>query len=410
VYRLTRATARSRLMTLVAAVVVVLVLLGSALGLYPWVAAGALVLLLGSLALQLYTARGVRRTHAASIRAGGHAEAGFKEASRARRQVSGARGLVAQERAEIALALDELREQVRTQGERLREELGARASDDLRSVHQALRSLEASTTDLLNRAVAARAATEGLKAQLGRYHTDLVTVREGIDSTRATVDSNHKKMTALVNRLSTNDYAQLEALLDLRRLVPMERAAPALRGWAAAPTTMLPLIEIVHEERPSLVVECGSGASTMWIGHALKRLGGGRCVALEHDPDYAEVTKRDVQRHGLEELVEVRCAPVVTLPIGDEEWSWYDPSAIEDLHGIGVLFVDGPPGAIREQARYPALPVLASRLVPGAAIVLDDAERAEEAALAERWVHEWGAVGVFSSRVEKGVRVLRAPQ
>ena len=53
-----------------------------------------------------------------------------------------------------------------------------------------------------------------------------------------------------------------------------------------------------------------------------------------------------------------------------------------------VLFVDDPPGPTGPQARYPAIPVLSDRLADGAIVVLDDASRADEATIVERWCAE----------------------
>ena len=55
---------------------------------------------------------------------------------------------------------------------------------------------------------------------------------------------------------------------------------------------------------------------------------------------------------------------------------------------IDLLVVDGPPGLLRPQARYPALPVLRERLSPGASILLDDTHRADEREIVRRWLDE----------------------
>ena len=77
-------------------------------------------------------------------------------------------------------------------------------------------------------------------------------------------------------------------------------------------------------------------------------------------------------------------APVMALP--DHEGPWYDPAALEDLHDIGLAFVDGPPGSTGPQARYPMVPLLVDRFAARCAIVLDDANRREERGVTERWM------------------------
>ncbi len=210
-------------------------------------------------------------------------------------------------------------------------------------------------------------------------------------------------------RRSRADYAQVEALLELRALAGADElglSMPSLRGWAVSPSTLLTAVRAVLDTRPDLVVECGSGSSSVWIGHVLRRIGHGRYVALEHDGQYAEVSRAEVARHGLSDIVEVRDAPLVDVSVEGRQQPWYDPAAVADLHGIGVVFVDGPPRATGPLARVPALSVLGPRCVPGAVIVLDDAARPEERDVVDRWVAD-GATLVERRLWERGVAVLR---
>jgi hypothetical protein len=79
-------------------------------------------------------------------------------------------------------------------------------------------------------------------------------------------------------------------------------------------------------------------------------------------------------------------ATVVDAPLVD---AWYDPAALDGLpeRGVELLIVDGPPAA--RGSRYPALPLLADRLAPGAAILLDDTDREGERKAVERWSDEF---------------------
>lgn len=210
-------------------------------------------------------------------------------------------------------------------------------------------------------------------------------------------------------RRNRAEYGQLEALLELRALAGADAVGlpmPALRGWAVAPTTLLVAVRAVLDLRPELVVECGSGSSSVWIGHVLRRIGHGRYVALEHDADFAEVSRAEVARHGLSDLVDVRHAPLVPVTVDGAEQPWYDPAAFADLHGIGLVFVDGPPRSTGPAARAPAVPLLGPRCLPGALVVLDDAARPEEKEAVDRWVAA-GATLLESRRWERGVAVLR---
>ena len=80
-------------------------------------------------------------------------------------------------------------------------------------------------------------------------------------------------------------------------------------------------------------------------------------------------------------------ATVIDAPLVD---GWYDPAALGRLpkRGIDLLLVDGPPagGPGIQASRYRALPALADRLAPNAAVVLDDADREGERRVLDRWL------------------------
>ena len=141
-------------------------------------------------------------------------------------------------------------------------------------------------------------------------------------------------------------FRQVEAAANLSAILPASDVLPATRGWAASPDLLLVLVDQVIAQRPSLIVECGSGASTLWLALALRRFEiAGRVVALDHDPVFAEKTRGFLARHGVSDLAEVRDAPLEDFSLGDGSYSWYARRAWEDLAGIDLLFVDGPPAA-----------------------------------------------------------------
>jgi hypothetical protein len=207
-----------------------------------------------------------------------------------------------------------------------------------------------------------------------------------------------------------NDTRQLEALLNLHAMVPVRRALPFSRGWAASPDLLLSYVDGILERRPSLVVECGSGLSTLWAALALESLGGqGKVVALEHNPSYREDTLAALEKHGVSHRAEVRLAPIETTVIDGQPWPWYDTQALNGLSGIGVLFVDGPIGALGPQSRYPALPLLRDALAPGALILLDDADRPEEREVLAHWRTDWPELAGEELTFEKGAARLLVP-
>jgi predicted O-methyltransferase YrrM len=154
-------------------------------------------------------------------------------------------------------------------------------------------------------------------------------------------------------------------------------------AWSLQPE-VLELVETLVADGRTTVVECGSGLSTVTIARALRDLTTGHVHALEHDSQWAATTRRALEEQGLAEFATVIDAPLVD--------GWYDPAALDHLpaQGIKLLLVDGPPAGEpeTERSRYPALPALAGRLAPTAAILLDDADREGERWTLQRWLAE----------------------
>jgi predicted O-methyltransferase YrrM len=220
-----------------------------------------------------------------------------------------------------------------------------------------------------------------------------------------------RRVEAVENEIKTEikqTFRQLEALQNLSAVLPAHGVLPATRGWAASPDLLVVLVDLVITERPSLVVECGSGASTLWLALAMRQFGiDGRIIALDHDPVFGGQTRDFLARHDVRDLAEVRDAPLESFSLDGETYSWYARRAWEDLTGIDLLFVDGPPATTGHQARYPALPLLSKSLSPVATAVLDDLVVPDMQKILRLWLD---AYPEFSSEVlplEKQAAVLR---
>jgi len=203
-------------------------------------------------------------------------------------------------------------------------------------------------------------------------------------------------------------YRQIEALVMLAKCLPLRHPLPPMRGSAISPDLALLLYELVHDHRPALVVECGSGVSSLVIGYALKVVGGGHLISFEHDPRAAERSLALVGRHGLERQVQIVHAALQETHTAGESWKWYGAEVEETLVGkrARLVFIDGPPGSLQPLARYPALRRLAPFLAPEAVVVLDDVARPDEWAITERWLREDPRLTLQRIAHEKGTAVL----
>ncbi|WP_298326285.1 class I SAM-dependent methyltransferase [Haloactinopolyspora sp.] len=188
---------------------------------------------------------------------------------------------------------------------------------------------------------------------------------------------------------SETQLSELSALANLYAIFDPQGEVPVLGGFAASPQTILRLTSLAMElPDDGLIVECGSGASTVWLSFACRRAGHGRVVALEHDERYAELTREALARHDLSSFAEVRIAPLEPFTLGEESYDWYSRKQWDDLEGIDLLFVDGPPGSVGPRSRYPAYPLLARALSEGAVVALDDIHRDAEARIGADWLNE----------------------
>jgi len=183
----------------------------------------------------------------------------------------------------------------------------------------------------------------------------------------------------------------VHALLTLHTGWPLDAESVSLSGYAAAPDTLVHLTTLIDElPDGALVVEVGSGLSTIWLAAAARRSNRRvRIVSVDHDERWGADTAAAVARLTLGQWCEVRIAPLTPLPGASNDMTpWYDLAGFDDLTEISLLVVDGPPGATGPGARYPAVPQLRDRLAPGVIIVFDDTDRPEEQEVLARWVAE----------------------
>lgn len=194
-----------------------------------------------------------------------------------------------------------------------------------------------------------------------------------------------------IAKLHTDLLNDQQALAQLFASHPPDAPLPPVSGWAMNPTGLLWLVDHVERARPRLILECGSGTSTVWLAMALRRNGSGRLISVDHDPDYTARTRQMLERHGLSDWAEVRCCPLVETATSRGGFRWYDLDP-ESLDTLDLLVVDGPPGATGPHARYPAMPVLGDRLARSATVVLDDTGRREEQEVLGYWLEDHPAL------------------
>jgi len=197
---------------------------------------------------------------------------------------------------------------------------------------------------------------------------------------------------------SHHAYRQIEAFTQLMALLKFTAPIPPTRGWVASPDLLLTITEIIQTHKPRLVVELGSGVSTLVIAKA----GAKKVISIDNSDEFAGKTRAMLKAHGVRG-VEVRVAPLTPHISGLD---WYDTSKLGDIKGIDLLFIDGPPGSNNPDSRKPALPELLDRLSPKAVIILDDVNRPAERELAEAFAQALPNHVLTFLQHEKGTAVI----
>lgn len=202
-------------------------------------------------------------------------------------------------------------------------------------------------------------------------------------------------------------YRQIESAIALYSTLDLQVPLPTMRNWAVSPDFACELVRIIERMRPSTVVELGSGSSTIVVAAALARNGHGRLLSLDHDDEWMRRTVWQLETNGLAAVADVVHAPLTPIILQGDEYPWYDLSVVGGLPSIDMLIVDGPPGPVRKQSRYPAVPLLHASLAAGALVVADDTKRPDETAIITRWREEFGLEQLEGPVTEKGMEILR---
>jgi predicted O-methyltransferase YrrM len=203
-------------------------------------------------------------------------------------------------------------------------------------------------------------------------------------------------------------YQQVEALFSVLAMLDLRAPLPPMRGFAISPDFARTLVSVIASRKPRLLLEAGSGVSTLIAAYAIERFGFDcRIVSLDHDERYAESTRASLEKHGLAHAATVVHASLLPVAIAGEEWSWYDLRALQGIDKIDLVVVDGPPaGDGSPMARYPALPLLAPLLNDHAIVLVDDGARAGEEAVVHRWKQEFPGLHVDAIENEKGTFLI----
>jgi len=255
---------------------------------------------------------------------------------------------------------------------------------------------------------AALAANSGaVDEQFRKQADELIRLRKYLDGAfRNEIANSSKQTQALIGLQSYYATGELPTVNSERH------------SWPVSPDFGLYLVELVALNDYDLIIEFGSGISTVIVAKALATMAAredGRApthfISFEHLEPYYRQTRAHLQQAGLVENVQLVLAPLQDwqAPNGNT-YAFYDCQAVlvnlaQRYAGTVrrvLAIIDGPPAATGKHARYPAGPLLVQHCV-GARIdlVLDDYIREDEKEIAQLWQGELQAAGIAHRMSER---------
>lgn len=206
------------------------------------------------------------------------------------------------------------------------------------------------------------------------------------------------------------EFAEIEAiknqaLFNIYHTLKPEAPIDFFAGWAASSELASTYIKEILRKKPRIIVEAGSGVSTIVAGYVLKRFSiAGKVISLDHDEKYAQFTREQIEMHNLSEFCEVVYAPIATYTIGGKAHKWYDTSKFDfQKDSVDLLLVDGPIEKLQKSARYPAYPIMKEFMAESAIVIVDDAKRRDEQNMVSEWMKEMNNATIMNVASEKGI-------
>ncbi|QSE98412.1 synaptonemal complex protein 1 [Fulvivirga lutea] len=185
------------------------------------------------------------------------------------------------------------------------------------------------------------------------------------------------------------NYNRIDALFSIHGLIQLNHPLPIMSDWAISSDYGLILIDsILKSNGDSKILDVGSGITTILSGYSVKKKGKGKVISIEHEKEYYEKTFSQIQAHRLNDYIDLYYCPLIEYEINGKKWMWYDVKGLNIDEPLSLISIDGPPGGIQAQSRYPAIPILKEYIDSKTTILLDDGYREDEQQIGMEWCKE----------------------
>ena len=205
------------------------------------------------------------------------------------------------------------------------------------------------------------------------------------------------------------ERTQTQAIQSIYTFITPRYPLPSMSRWTAYPDLAETIVRECMTNKPKLVVELGSGISTLITAYTLEQHGekDAHIISLDHSQEYTQKTQDLLTVHELETKAQVLYSPLEPTQVGNKTYSWYNIDRLTTKDTIDLLIIDGPPVKTNQLARYPALPLLFSKLSKECIIILDDAARPSEQQAVRQWLREFPGFKQEYISNKKGLSILR---
>lgn len=176
---------------------------------------------------------------------------------------------------------------------------------------------------------------------------------------------------------------------------------PYVKDWSAAEDFIRLITDHVRLQQPAVIVECGSGLTTLMLASACDQTNRGHIYSLENSAQHAHLSREAIAAYNLTDHATVIDAPLIGYQLDDKQYQWYSMDELPDSK-VDMLVIDGPPGRMQPHARYPAMPLLGDRLAECATIFMDDAARPDEIEVVDWWLTQYPGLSNEYLDTERG--------
>lgn len=193
-------------------------------------------------------------------------------------------------------------------------------------------------------------------------------------------------------------------------------------AWPVSPDFSLYMVSLLEQNDYDMIVEFGSGISTLVTAKALRKIESRRIdkrkvifVSFDHLEKFYQQTLELLQQAGLADVVNLHYAPlqdwkssngtVYPYYVCDEILQSFAKKYSKNISKI-LLVVDGPPGSTGPCARYPAVPLMLEIFQNADMdVLLDDYIRSDEKEIVKFWLDDFLQAGreshVYEKQLEK---------